>query len=93
MERTYVPFQDWPEKSKQIEYTESTPLLNKDGTLNAKGWARHNVFEYDRNLVKKNLITRMKIVKSEKNEDSKIERMTKIIKENTYFSVILSLWA
>ena len=58
MERTYVPFQDWPEKSKQTEYTESTPLLNKDGTLNAKGWARHNVFEYDRNLVKKGLISR-----------------------------------
>ena len=35
----------------------------------------------------------MKIVKSEKNEDSKVERMTKIIKENKYFSVILSLWA
>ena len=25
--RTYVPFQDWKEKSKQTEYTESTPLL------------------------------------------------------------------
>ena len=58
MERTYVPFQDWPEKSKQIEYTERTPLLNQDGTLNAKGWARHNVFEYDRNLVKKGIISR-----------------------------------
>ena len=51
--RTYVPFKDWKEKSKQTEYTESTPLLNPDGTLNAKGWARHNVFEYDRNLVKR----------------------------------------
>ena len=51
--RTYVPFKDWKEKSKQIEYTEPTPLLNKDGTLNARGWARHNVFEYDRKLVKR----------------------------------------
>ena len=51
--RTYVPFKDWKEKSKQIEYTEPTPLLNPDGTLNARGWARHNVFEYDRNLVKR----------------------------------------
>ena len=51
--RTYVPFTEWKEKSKQIEYTEPTPLLNKDGTLNAKGWARHNVFEYDRSLVKR----------------------------------------
>lgn len=51
--RTYVPYWDWKEKSKQTEYTEATPLLNKDGTLNAKGWARHNVFDYDRTLVKK----------------------------------------
>lgn len=58
MERTYVPFNEWKEKSKQTEYTESTPLLNSDGTLNAKGWARKNVFEYDRNLVKSNLISR-----------------------------------
>ena len=58
MERTYVPFWDWKEKSKQTEYTESTPLLNADGTLNAKGWARHNVFEYDRNLVKTGVMSR-----------------------------------
>ena len=58
MERTYVPFWDWKEKSKQTEYTESTPLLNADGTLNAKGWARHNVFEYDRSLVKTGVMSR-----------------------------------
>ena len=51
--RTYVPFKDWKEKSKQTEYTESTPLLAPDGTLLAKGWARHNVFEYNRDYVKK----------------------------------------
>lgn len=51
--RTYVPFTEWKEKSKQIEYTEPTPLLNSDGTLNARGWARHNVFQYDRSLVKR----------------------------------------
>ena len=51
--RTYVPFQEWKEKSKQTEYTESTPLLAEDGTLLAKGWARHNVFDYNRNYVKK----------------------------------------
>ena len=45
--RTYIPFNEWSYKSKQTEYTEPTPLLNPDGTLNAKGWARHNVFEYD----------------------------------------------
>ena len=39
--RTYVPYWDWKEKSKQTEYTEATPLLASDGTLLAKGWARH----------------------------------------------------
>ena len=53
LKRTYVPFTEWKEKSKQTEYTEPTPLLNADGTLNAKGWARHNIFQYDRSLVKK----------------------------------------
>lgn len=51
--RTYVPFKDWKAPSMQREYTEATPLLNPDGTLNAKGWARHNVFQYDRSLVRK----------------------------------------
>ena len=52
MERTYKPYQQWPEKSKQTEYTEPTKLLAADGTLLAPGWARHNVFEYDRYSVK-----------------------------------------
>ena len=51
--RTYQSFKNWKTKSKQTEYTEETPLLAKDGTLLAKGWARHNVFTYDRNNVKK----------------------------------------
>ncbi len=46
--RTYQSFWDWEEKSKQTEYTKRTPLLGIDGTLIAKGWARKNVFEYDR---------------------------------------------
>ena len=53
--RTYIPFKDRKEKSKQIEYTEKTPLLAPDGTLLAKGWARENVFEYNRNFVKKGI--------------------------------------
>lgn len=52
-EKTYTPYTEWKEKSLQREYTVSTDLLNKDGTLNAKGWARHNVFRYDRSLVKR----------------------------------------
>lgn len=56
--RTYVPFKEWKEKSKQTEYTESTPLLAPDGTLLAKGWARHNVFEYNRDYVKTGIMSR-----------------------------------
>ncbi len=55
MEKTYVGWQDWKEKSAQKEYTEKTPLLAADGTLLAKGWARENVFEYDRRLVRRPL--------------------------------------
>ena len=58
LERTYVPFKDWKEKSKQTEYTESTPLLAPDGTLLAKGWARKNVFEYNRDYVKTGIMSR-----------------------------------
>lgn len=58
MQRTYVPFKDWKEKSAQTEYTESTPLLASDGTLLAKGWARHNVFDYDRTRVKAGAISK-----------------------------------
>ncbi len=53
-EKTYKNFMQWQEKSKQTEYTESTPLLSADGTLIAKGWARKNVFDYDRSLSKPN---------------------------------------
>ena len=56
--RTYVPYTKWAEKSKQTEYTESTPLLAEDGTLLAKGWARHNVFEYDNRKVKAGIMSR-----------------------------------
>lgn len=58
MERTYKSYTEWAEKSKQTEYTEETPLLASDGTLLAKGWARHNVFTYDRNFVKTGVTSR-----------------------------------
>ena len=51
-QRTYVPFKDWGYSSKQIEYTEPTELLSPEGKLLVKGWARHNVFDYNRNYVK-----------------------------------------
>ena len=53
MEKTYKGWQEWAESSKQTEYTEPTELLGGDGTLLAAGWARRNVFDYDRNRVKK----------------------------------------
>lgn len=56
--RTYIPFQEWDTPSKQTEYTEPTPLLTDDGSLLAKGWARHNVFDYDRSKVKARFISR-----------------------------------
>lgn len=52
MERTYKPWQEWQHPSKQHEYTQETEMFASDGTLLAKGWARHNVFRYDRNKVK-----------------------------------------
>ncbi len=58
LKRTYVPFTNWKEKSKQTEYTKETPLLAPDGTLLAKGWARRNVFEYNRDYVKKGIMSR-----------------------------------
>ena len=53
MERTYSSWMDGAWKSAQKEYTESTQLLGADGTLLSPGWARHNVFDYDRTKVKK----------------------------------------
>lgn len=53
MERTYIGWQDprFP-KSAQREYTEPTRMFARDGRLLAAGWARQNVFQYDRGLVK-----------------------------------------
>ena len=48
MERTYPSWIDGQVNSKQTEYTRPTTLLGKDGTLLSPGWARHNVFEYNR---------------------------------------------
>ena len=52
MEKTYIGWQEADYKSKQTEYTEESKMLAADGTLLVKGWARHNVFDYDRNNVK-----------------------------------------
>ena len=52
MKKTYRGWQEWENRSLQTEYTEETPLLSEDGTLLAKGWARRNVFRYDRERVK-----------------------------------------
>ena len=52
MERTYTSWMRWETQSLQKEYTEDTPLLDKSGKLLAAGWARKNVFEYNRDRVK-----------------------------------------
>ena len=55
MERTYRSWLDGDFSSAQREYTEPTPLLAPEGRLLAAGWARRNVFDYDRTCVKKAL--------------------------------------
>ena len=51
--KTYVGWMDpgYP-GSAQTEYTEPTELLGTSGILLARGWARHNVFHYDRSRVR-----------------------------------------
>lgn len=50
--RPYVSWTEEPSRRKQIEYKTSTKLIDDDGTLLVKGWARHNIFEYDRTKAK-----------------------------------------
>ena len=51
IQRTYTSFRDFPQSSAQTEYTQPTEMFADDGTLLAKGWAKHNVFHYDREKV------------------------------------------
>ncbi len=44
----------------QIEFTQSTPLLETDGSLAGNGWARHAVMDYDRNRVADSKLDRRK---------------------------------
>ena len=54
MEKTYISYLDVP-KRNQVEYQTKTPLLAEDGTLLVRGgWARHDVFEYNRDYSKPN---------------------------------------
>ena len=46
--RPYVSWTEEKEKRKQIEYKVPTKLLSEDGNLLVRGWARHNIFDYDR---------------------------------------------
>ncbi len=51
--KTYLGWQDISTKRNQVEYVEPTRLLADDGTLLVKGgWARYNVFDYDRSKVR-----------------------------------------
>lgn len=55
LKRTYTPWQEFKAKSNQTEHTKPTKMFDENGNLLAKGWARRNVFEYDRNLVRPKL--------------------------------------
>lgn len=48
MKKTYVGFKELGYKRNQNEYTSKTPLLDEKGNLLCSGWARKNLFEYDR---------------------------------------------
>ena len=50
-----MSWREFPQKSLQTEYTEPTEMLDAHGNLLAKGWARGNVFEYDRSRVRPKL--------------------------------------
>lgn len=51
MARTYKSWVETPFLSEQREYTNEQPLLDQNGLLLSAGWARHNVFSYDRTKV------------------------------------------
>ncbi len=51
MKKTYVGWKELGYKRQQVEYTKPTPLVGSDGRVLVKGgWARRNVFLYDRNV-------------------------------------------
>ena len=55
MERTYRSWLDGGFESAQKEYRDPAPLLDESGCLLAAGWARRNVFSYDRDRVRRKL--------------------------------------
>jgi len=49
--KTYLGYKDINYKRKQVEYSAPTKLLGDDGKLLVQGgWARHNIFDYDRTV-------------------------------------------
>ena len=52
MNRTYSSWMDGTWTSAQKEYTEPTTMLDETGKLLCAGYAKHNVFDYDRNRVR-----------------------------------------
>lgn len=55
MGKTYKGFREWDFTSQQREYITPTRLLGEEGELLASGWARRNLFDYDRYLSKPEL--------------------------------------
>ena len=52
MDKTYSSWMDGTWTSAQKEYTEPTTMLDETGKLLCAGYAKHNVFDYDRNRVR-----------------------------------------
>ncbi len=51
-QRTYKSWLNGEVKSIQKEYTENTKMFGEKGELLCPGWARHNVFDYERDDAK-----------------------------------------
>ena len=51
MKKTYIGWRERDIPSTQREYTEPVPLLGWNGELQVSGWARRNVFRYERDRV------------------------------------------
>ncbi|MFA6935278.1 MAG: DUF2804 domain-containing protein [Sphaerochaetaceae bacterium] len=58
MERTYTGFKDFAQSSRQTEIKQEQRLLDDEGRLLARGWARHNLLDYDRSLSRPRMRTK-----------------------------------
>ena len=55
LKRTYISWREFKNKSAQTEFCEPTSMFDEQGNVLIKGWARHNVFGYDRTKIRPKL--------------------------------------